>query len=122
MMDIKIQLTKNPQPKPTGSPAFGKVFTDHMFVMDYAPDKGWHDAAIVPFGPIEVSPACTCLHYGQEIFEGMKAYRTAEGQVQLFRPEENFKRMNASADRLSIPLIDEAFMLDALMKLSLIHI
>ena len=59
-----------------------------MFVMDYSPENGWYNAAIVPFGPIEVSPACMCLHYGQEVFEGMKAYRNSEGGVQLFRPEE----------------------------------
>ena len=117
MMDLRVELTKNPKEKPQGNLGFGKYFTDHMFVMDYSPENGWYNAAIVPFGPIEVSPACMCLHYGQEVFEGMKAYRNSEGGVQLFRPEENFKRLNVSNDRMCIPKFDEAFLLDALMKL-----
>ena len=67
-----------------------------MFVRDWEESLGWHDAKIVPFAPIEMSPAATCLHYGQEVFEGMKAYRTEDGEIRLFRPEENFKRMNIS--------------------------
>ncbi|MBR5730451.1 MAG: branched chain amino acid aminotransferase, partial [Firmicutes bacterium] len=99
-MDIKIIKTANPKEKPDDSVlGFGKYFTDHMFVMDYTPDKGWHDARIVPFGPITVHPACTALHYGSEIFEGLKAYRRPDGGIQLFRPLENARRMNNSADR-----------------------
>ena len=86
---------------------FGKVFTDHMFVMDYEEGKGWHNARIIPFGYISLHPASTVLHYGAEIFEGLKAYRRADGGVQLFRPMENIRRMNRSAERMSLPEIDE---------------
>ncbi len=86
---------------------FGKVFTDHMFVMDYEEGKGWHNARIIPFGYISLHPASTVLHYGAEIFEGLKAYRRADGGVQLFRPIENIRRMNRSAERMSLPQIDE---------------
>lgn len=86
---------------------FGRVFTDHMFVMEWEADKGWHDARIVPFENISLHPASTVLHYGAEIFEGLKAYRRADGGVQLFRPVENIRRMNRSAERMSLPQIDE---------------
>ena len=118
-MDIKIELTKNPKPKPADETklGFGHIFTDHMFVMDYDAGQGWHDARIVPYGPIELMPSAMVLHYGQEIFEGMKAYRTPSGDIQFFRPEENFKRMNVSAERLVIPQINEKDALEALHKL-----
>lgn len=96
---------------------FGHIFTDHMFVMNYDAGQGWHDARIVPYGDLSLSPAAMCLHYGQEIFEGLKAYRTADGSVQLFRPQENFKRMNNSAERMVIPKINEEDMLYALKTL-----
>lgn len=117
-MDIKIQLTDAPKQKPEVSElGFGKHFTDHMFIMDYTRDKGWHDARIVPFANLELHPACTVFHYGSEIFEGLKAYRTADGKIQLFRPMENIKRLNSSADRMSLPLVDENDALEALTKL-----
>ena len=118
-MEIKFEPTKNPKEKPADETklGFGHIFTDHMFIMNYDKGEGWHDARIVPYGEISLSPASMCLHYGQEIFEGLKAYRTADGTVQLFRPEENFKRMNSSAKRMVIPEIDEEFMLKALKKL-----
>lgn len=118
-MDIKIELTKNPKPKPADETklGFGHIFTDHMFVMEYDTGMGWHDARIVPYGPIELAPSAMVLHYGQEIFEGMKAYRTPAGDIQFFRPEENFKRMNVSAERLVIPQINEKDALEALHKL-----
>ncbi|MBQ7132473.1 MAG: branched-chain amino acid aminotransferase [Oscillospiraceae bacterium] len=118
-MSIRIELTNSPKAKPQDESnlGFGKIFTDHMFIMDYDTGMGWHDARIVPYAPIELSPAAMCLHYGQEVFEGMKAYRTANGDIQLFRPEENFKRLNSSNERLVIPEIDEAFALEALKKL-----
>ena len=118
-MEIKFEPTKNPKEKPADETklGFGHIFTDHMFIMNYDRGEGWHDARIVPYGEISLSPAAMCLHYGQEIFEGLKAYRTADGTVQLFRPEENFKRMNNSAKRMVIPEIDEEFMLKALKKL-----
>lgn len=118
-MEIRYELTKNPKQKPADESklGFGRVFTDHMFVMDYDTGMGWHDARIVPFGEISLSPAAMCLHYGQEIFEGLKAYRTADGEIQLFRPEENFKRLNTSAERMVIPAVDVDFCIDALKKL-----
>ncbi|MBE6836620.1 MAG: branched-chain amino acid aminotransferase [Ruminococcus sp.] len=118
-MEIRYELTKTPKAKPADETklGFGRVFTDHMFVMDYDTGMGWHDARIVPFGDISLSPAAMCLHYGQEIFEGLKAYRTADGEIQLFRPEENFKRLNLSADRMVIPRVDEEFCVEAVKEL-----
>jgi len=107
-MEIKIEKVKNHRElTPEKDLGFGKVFTDHMFVMDYTEGKGWHDARIVPFGNISLHPASTVLHYGAEIFEGLKAYRREDGGVQLFRPTENIKRMNRSAERMCLPTIDE---------------
>lgn len=118
-MDIRIELTDTPKAKPVDESnlGFGHVFTDHMFIMDYETGKGWHNARIIPYQDLVLSPASMCLHYGQEIFEGLKAYRTAEGKVQLFRPEENFKRMNVSNERMVIPQINEEDALEGLMKL-----
>ena len=115
-MEIKYQLVKEKKAKPDPATlGFGKIFTDHMFMMDYTPDKGWHDARIVPFGPLSIHPACTALHYGSEIFEGLKAYRRADGKVQLFRPTENIRRMNNSAERLCLPQIPEDDALEILL-------
>ena len=106
-MDIRIELTKTPKEKPADESklGFAKAFSDHMFVMDYTEGQGWHDARIVPYQPFEIDPATVVLHYAQEIFEGLKAYRTADNKIQLFRPDCNGKRMNDSADRLCIPNI-----------------
>lgn len=119
MMEIKIERTKAPKAKPTDESklGFGQIFTDHMFVMNYDEGQGWHDPRIVPYAPIELDPSAMCLHYGQEVFEGMKAYKTADGSLQLFRPDENFKRLNVSNDRLCIPQIDEAFLVEATKRL-----
>ena len=107
-MDIKITKTSTPGVMPPENElGFGKIFSDHMFIMDYDTDKGWHDARIVPFGYIPIHPASTVLHYGAEIFEGLKAYRRADGGIQLFRPMENIRRMNRSAERMCLPLLDE---------------
>ena len=107
-MQIRIEKTSQPKSKPEESSlGFGKIFTDHMFLMDYDPEQGWHDARIVPFGNLSLHPASTVLHYGSEIFEGLKAYRRADGKVQLFRPWENLRRMNNSAERLCLPQIPE---------------
>lgn len=107
-MEIKITKTAAPKEKPDSSTlGFGKIFTDHMFMMDYSEDLGWHDARIVPFANLSLHPASTVLHYGSEIFEGLKAYRRADGKVQLFRPMENIRRMNNSAERLCLPQIPE---------------
>ncbi|MBQ4050426.1 MAG: branched-chain amino acid aminotransferase [Oscillospiraceae bacterium] len=117
-MEITIQRTTAPKQKPDENHLiFGHEFTDHMFMMDWTKEKGWHDAKIVPYGPLMLSPASNCLHYSQETFEGLKAYRTADGSIQLFRPEENFNRLNNSNDRLSMPRIDVDFALEALKTL-----
>ncbi len=114
---MEIRLTKATTPKEIpaeSSLGFGKVFSDHMFIMDYTRGIGWHDARILPFGKIELHPASTVLHYGAEIFEGLKAYRRADGGVQLFRPMENIRRMNRSAERMCLPLIDETDLMEIL--------
>ena len=118
-MEIKYELAKTLKEKPADESklGFGHIFTDHMFIMNYDIGEGWHDARIVPYGDISLSPAAMCLHYGQEIFEGLKAYRTAEGKIQLFRPDENFKRMNVSNERMVIPKINEQDAMEALMVL-----
>lgn len=114
-MEIKITKTTTPQTMPPEEKlGFGKVFTDHMLIVDWEEGKGWFDARIVPFGRISLHPASTVLHYGAEIFEGLKAYRRADGGVQLFRPMENIKRMNRSAERMSLPQMDEQDMLELL--------
>ncbi|WP_041668186.1 branched-chain amino acid aminotransferase [Acetobacterium woodii] len=117
-MEIKIVKTVNPKKKPEeDSLIFGVEFTDYMFELDYTEGIGWHDAVIKPYGPIEIMPSAMVLHYAQEVFEGLKAYKTPNGEVQLFRPEENFKRMNRSNERMCIPQIDEDFLLEALKQL-----
>lgn len=103
-MDIKVTKSHNLKVKPDETTlGFGKYFTDHMFLMDYTEGVGWHDARIVPYGPIELDPATMVLHYAQETFEGMKAYRRKDGKIQLFRPEMNARRMQQSNERLCIP-------------------
>ncbi|MBQ9535553.1 MAG: branched-chain amino acid aminotransferase [Clostridia bacterium] len=119
MEKLIIEKTKTPKEKPAKGAklGFGSVFTDHMLLMDYTKDKGWHNARIVPYGPISISPAATCLHYSQETFEGMKAYRAEDGRVLLFRPEENFKRLNISNERMCIPQLDVDFCVESLKAL-----
>lgn len=115
-MEIKIVKTQTPKAKPDeANLGFGKIFTDHMFIMDYSHEAGWHDARIVPFENLSIHPASTVLHYGSEIFEGLKAYRRADGTVQMFRPMENIRRMNTSAERLCLPQIPEDIAYEALM-------
>ena len=114
-MEIKITETANPGIMPPESElGFGRVFSDHMLVMDYEQGIGWHNARIIPFGNISLHPASTVLHYGAEIFEGLKAYRTESGSVQLFRPLENIRRMNRSAERMCLPELDEQMALELL--------
>ena len=116
-MQISITKTTTPKEKPASDIlGFGKYFTDHMFMMDYSAGEGWHNARIVPFAPIALHPASTVLHYGSEIFEGLKAYRRADGQVQLFRPLENIRRMNRSAERMCLPPIPEDVALETLTE------
>ena len=115
-MEIKFVKRENLKAKPDESNlGFGQIFTDYMFMMDYSTEKGWHDARIVPFENLSIHPASTVLHYGSEIFEGLKAYRRADGKVQMFRPIENIRRMNVSAERLCLPEIPEDIAYEALM-------
>ncbi len=118
MQEFPITRAKTLKPKPDPKTlVFGQSFTDHMFVMNYAPDKGWHDGRIVPYGPFELDPSAMVLHYAQEVFEGMKAYRTPDGGVQLFRPMENALRLQSSCERLCIPPIDPQTVVDAIKQL-----
>ncbi len=119
-MQISRTLTTAPKAKPTGTLGFGKIFTDHMFIMDYSTEKGWHDARIVPFADISLSPACMVFHYGQEMFEGMKAYRAKDGRVLLFRPEKNIERMNNTNVRMCIPEVNPDDVLQAIEELVLV--
>jgi len=107
MLDIKIQKTAAPKAKPAAGQklGFGKIFTDHMFVMNYTEGKGWHDPRVVPYENISLAPSAMVFHYGQEMFEGLKAYKGPDGQVYLFRPDMNAKRTNNTNDRLVIPQI-----------------
>mgnify|MGYP002335902813 CR=1 FL=1 len=99
-------------------PRFGTVFTDHMVVVDYDADKGgWHQAQVLPRGPIALDPAASVLHYAQEIFEGMKAYRHPDGSIALFRPADNARRFNDSARRMAMPELPEGLFLEALCQL-----
>lgn len=117
-LQIKTNLSTNRKQKPDSDKLqFGKNFTDHMFMMNYDEGEGWHDPRIVPYQPITLEPSCMVFHYGQTVFEGMKAYLTKDKEVLLFRPEQNFKRLNRSNDRLCIPHIDEEFALVALKQL-----
>ena len=117
---MNITVTKTTHPgtlPPADTLGFGSVFTDHMFVMDYTEQAGWHDARIVPYGPLSLSPAASVLHYGTEVFEGMKAYRRPDSGVQLFRPWDNVERLNKSCDRLSLPQLDPDDALEAIRRL-----
>ncbi len=116
-MEIKFIKNENPAQKPDSSTlGFGKIFTDHMFIMDYSRDAGWQNARIIPFENLSIHPASTVLHYGSEIFEGLKAYRRADGKVQMFRPIENIRRMNNSAERLCLPQIPEDLAMQVLTE------
>ena len=116
-MKIEYTLTAEPKAMPAEEKlGFGKHFTDHMLRVEWDKDKGWHDARVMPFGPISLHPASTVLHYGAEIFEGLKAYRRADGGVQLFRPMENVRRMNRSAERMCLPTMDEETMLSLITE------
>lgn len=118
MNNIRIVKTQTPKSKPENHElGFGTVFTDHMFVMDYNLEKGWHDPRIVPYGPISAEPSMMVFHYGQAIFEGLKAYRNIDGDIVIFRATDNIARLNRSAQRLCIPEVDETLVWEALKKL-----
>ncbi|AKL86862.1 branched-chain amino acid aminotransferase [Bacillus atrophaeus] len=115
---IRVELTSAKKPKPDPNQlAFGRVFTDHMFVMDYAADQGWFDPRIIPYQAVSLDPAAMVYHYGQTVFEGLKAYVTNSDQVLLFRPDKNMERLNKSNDRICIPQIDEEQVLEGLKQL-----
>ncbi|MDJ0783621.1 MAG: branched-chain amino acid aminotransferase [Desulfosarcinaceae bacterium] len=117
-MELTITTASTLKPKPADDQlGFGTLFTDNMFSMDYAPDQGWHNARIEPYQSITMDPATMVLHYGQGVFEGLKAYHTESGAIQLFRPQENFRRLNNSCRMLCIPSFDEADALNALKEL-----
>ena len=112
--DFPVTKTTNPKAKPDPDTLrFGTEFTDHMFIMDYTEGKGWHDGRIVPYGPLALDPAAVVFHYAQEMFEGLKAYKSADGRVLLFRPDMNAKRTNRTNDRLCIPQVDEDLYVEA---------
>lgn len=118
MLDIKIERTTTPKAKPEAdSLGFGKLFSDHMFLMDYTEGRGWHDARIIPFANITLSPAAMVFHYGQEMFEGLKAYKGCDGRPRLFRPDMNAKRTNSSNRRLCIPELPEEYFVEAVKAL-----
>lgn len=116
--NFTITKTSNPKTKPDPDTLrFGTEFTDHMFIMDYEEGKGWIDGRIVPYGPLSLDPAAVVFHYAQEMFEGLKAYKTKDGKVQLFRPDMNAKRTNRTNDRLCIPQMDEELYVEAIKAL-----
>lgn len=117
-MEIKItKATKlKVKPKDESQLEFGKIFTDHMFIMKYTQKEGWHDPKIIPYGPLPLDPAASGLHYGQLIFEGLKCYSTKNG-LQMFRPQKNFERMNNSAERMCMPRFDSDLVLKGLKEL-----
>ncbi len=116
--DLSVDLTTKPKEKPKeDSLGFGKLFTDHMFIMDYHVEQGWHSPRIVPYGPLELDPATAVFHYGQAIFEGLKAYSTEDDRILMFRPHKNMERMNDTNIRMCIPEIDGDFCVEAIKKL-----
>lgn len=119
MLNISITKTTRPKAKPVDESKlrFGKVFSDHMFLMNYSPELGWHDPRIVPYHAFSLDPSCVVFHYAQEVFEGLKAYRTADNRIQLFRPDCNAERFQNSSDRLCIPKIPKDDFIQAVRTL-----
>ena len=119
-MDYQFPVTRTTTPKTKPDPntlKFGQVFTDHMFIMEYTEGKGWHDGQIVPYAPIALDPAAAVLHYGQEMFEGMKAYRARDGRVLLFRPYMNAERGRVTNERMMMPDYDPEMFVAAVKAL-----
>lgn len=121
---LDFAVTKNEHPATDAQraeilaePGFGKAFTDHMVSIDWTAEEGWHNAQVCPFGPVELSPATNVFHYGQAIFEGLKAYRHEDGSIVTFRPEQNAARMQHSADRLAMPQLPEELFIESLRQL-----
>ncbi|WP_035857176.1 branched-chain amino acid aminotransferase [Cryptosporangium arvum] len=121
-LDFEIVPATNPRTDDEraalmADPGFGRIFTDHMVTIKYADGKGWYDAQLQPYGPISLDPATSALHYGQEIFEGLKVYRHPDGSLGLFRPEQNARRFNRSAARLAMPPLPEELFLESIRLL-----
>lgn len=113
--EFNVTRTMNPKQKPDPDTLeFGSVFTDHMFIMNYTEGKGWHDGRIVPYAPLSLDPAAAVFHYAQEMFEGLKAYKTKEGKILLFRPDMNAKRTTKTNERICIPALDEELFVEAI--------
>ncbi|AJS57528.1 branched-chain amino acid aminotransferase [Paenibacillus sp. IHBB 10380] len=118
MEEIQIHFSEALKDKPDEQHlGFGQHFTDHMFLLDYTSGQGWHDPRIVPYAPLVLDPAALVFHYGQAVFEGLKAYRTESDKILLFRPEKNMERLNHSNERLGIPNIDGNFIIHAIQTL-----
>ena len=118
MTEIAITRTATPrQPPKDETLTFGNVFTDHMFLMDYHQGQGWHDPRIVPYAPFSLDPATCVLHYGQAIFDGLKAFRGRDGQVRLFRTGDHARRLNRSAHYLCIPELDPTLVEESIRAL-----
>ena len=120
--DLRREPLQNPTPpaereRILADPGFGTHFTDHMFAMSWTEGRGWHDARLTPYGPITLSPAAAVLHYAQEVFEGLKAYRYPDGGIGLFRPEANARRLNLSADRMAMPHLPEHWFIESIREL-----
>src|SRR5437764_11823597 len=104
---IRVTKTTNKKERPKDKDlAFGTVFTDHMFVADFQEEKGWYDPRVEPYAPLSLDPATAVLHYGQSLFEGLKAFRGKDGTIRLFRPQKHVERFNRTAHRMCIPAID----------------
>lgn len=118
MLNIRYEKTQNPKPipGPDNPLTFGTIFTDHMFMMNYKEGKGWFDPRIVPYQPISLEPSCMVFHYGQEMFEGLKAYKSQDGRTLLFRPDKNIERANRTNKRICMPQIPEEDFLQALKE------
>ena len=116
-ISINLSPTRKAKPVDESRLGFGQIFTDHMFVMDYEEGKGWYDPRIVPYAPLLLDPSTMVFHYGQAIFEGLKAYRTADDGINLFRPLDNMNRINVSNERMVIPPVDPAFCVECLKVL-----
>lgn len=116
-MEIRIERSSSPQNKPEGPLSFGRYYTDHMFQMDWNPEQGWHDARITPYAPLMLDPSAMVFHYAQETFEGLKAYRTEDDRILLFRPEMNARRFAQSNRRLCMPELPEEDFIEAVHRL-----
>lgn len=119
MFNIRIERTTNPKllPEKDNELKFGTIFTDHMFLMNYNPQNGWHDPRILPYQPLTLDPSAMVFHYGQEMFEGLKAYKTEDERILLFRPDKNAERTNNTNDRLCIPEIPKEKFIEAIKAL-----